>query len=69
MFATVILDSEGEDNDSHDDDALLLPLSVDRFMSKGKLTNANVIPQELPEPDDFAIAHVDNSQAELLRLY
>ena len=34
---------------------------------KGKLTNSHVIPQELPEPDDIAIAHVNNPQAELLR--
>ena len=64
------MDSEGEEDDSHDDEVLLLPLLVEGRMAKdakGKSTNAHVIPQELPEPDDLAIAHVDNPQAELLR--
>ena len=69
-FATVILDAGGEDNDSHDDDASLLPFSQDGSMAKdakGKSTNAHIIPQELPKLDDIAITHIDNPQAELLR--
>ena len=52
-----------------DDDASLLPVSVDAciFSMKGKPTTAQITPQELPEPDDEAIAHVDNPHAELLR--
>ena len=46
---------------------MLLRLSADGSMAKGKSTTAHVIPQELSEPDDIAIAHVDNPQAELLR--
>ena len=64
------MDSEGGEHDSHDDDALLLPFSADGSMvkgAKGKSTIAHVIPQDLPEPDHKAIAHVDNLQAELLR--
>ena len=67
-IATVISDLDGEDDDPNDDHALLLPFLADGRMvknAKGKSTNACVIPQELPEPDDIAIAHVYNPQAEL----
>ena len=43
-FAIFISDSEGENNDSHDDDALLLPLSANGVVSKGKSTSAHVNP-------------------------
>ena len=69
-FANIISDSEGEEDDSHDDEASLIPLLSEGStanVAKGKSTIAHVIPQELPEHDDIAIAHVDNPQAELLR--
>ena len=69
-FANINLNSERGKDDSHDDKALLLPLSVEVSMAKdakGTSKNTYVIPQELPEPDDIAIAHVDNPQAELVR--
>ena len=53
-------------DDSHDDDASILPLSEGRSMSKGKSINSNVIPQELPKPDDLAIVHFDYPQGKLL---
>ena len=81
IFANIVVDSEGEEDDSHDDnstlsvfpdvnsnnDTLFLPAPVDGSISKGKSNTAHMISQELPEPDDLTIAHVDNQQAELLR--
>ena len=62
------MDSNEEDDDFHHNFALLLlPSSVDWSISKGNSNIAHVIPQELPEPDDLAIAHFNNPQAELLR--
>ena len=80
-LANVVLDSEGEVDDSSNDDSnysvfamvqtddsvVLPPAPADGSIPKGKATIAQVILQELLGPDDEAIAHVDNPQAQLLR--
>ena len=65
-FATVILDSEREDNDSHDDDDCSCLYQWTKAWQKVS-QQMPIIPQELPEPNDIAIAHVNNPLAELLR--